>query len=118
MAKLNDIFPAIKDPTTGKSVKCCARGCKRVARHMHHMEYRCNGGSDDQSNLKPLCDKCHRAHHSAQGDFKNWGKLGGKKTAEKLVSMPNLVQFRGPEGAARWEAYLERRAAQQMGMVQ
>lgn len=117
MANLNEIFPALKD-SNGKSIKCSCRGCKRVARHMHHMTPRCQGGSDDSTNMVALCDKCHRAHHSAQGDFKNWGKLGGQKTAAKMVSMPNLVQFRGPEGAARWQAYLERKTQAQMSMVQ
>lgn len=117
MFNLNAIFPILKDGN-GKSIACACKGCKRMARHIHHSTPRCQFGTDDPANLVHLCQVCHVAHHSAAGDFKNWGKLGGQKTADKLVSIPNLKQFQGEAGAARWLAYLERKAQAQMDMVQ
>jgi hypothetical protein len=41
----------------------CARMTLRC--HVHHKQYRSNGGSDDASNLEPLCPGCHlRLEHS------------------------------------------------------
>lgn len=101
----------------GKPIRCSNACCNNLANHVHHSQYRSEGGSDDLSNLVCLCEKCHRQLHSAAGDFINWGKQGGLKTAAKQVSIPNLKQFQGPEGAARYAAYLEKRANQQMGVT-
>lgn len=117
MFNLNEIFPPIKNEFTGKSVQCSCPGCRRVARHIHHIIPQCEGGTDDWWNLRYMCAKCHAAHHSAQGDFARWGKIGGKLTAEKMVSIPNLKQFKGEAGRARWEAYCQRRVNQQMGIA-
>lgn len=111
---LQKLFPILKD-ANGKSIPCVC-GCRRMARHIHHMTPRCRGGSDDPSNLQFLCQKCHVAHHSAQGDFSQWGKMGGSITAQTMKSIPNLKQFKGEAGAARWAAYCERKASLQMGV--
>ena len=95
----------------------CSCGCGRIARHVHHTIYRCNGGDNHPRNLECLCDKCHRALHSQRGDFSRWGKIGGQITASKMVSIPNLRQFQGEAGKARWEAYCAKRAAAQMGVA-
>lgn len=110
---LQKIFPVLKD-AGGKSIPCQC-GCRRVARHIHHIKPRCEGGSDDPNNLLFLCQKCHVAHHSKHGHFAQWGKMGGQITAQKLVSIPNLKQFQGEAGKLRWEVYCSRKAAQQMG---
>jgi hypothetical protein len=39
--------------------RCQVPGCSRPAAHLHHLEYRSQGGSDDESNLLCLC----AAHH-------------------------------------------------------
>ena len=113
--KLNELYPILKNEN-GESVPCSNPGCRRKARHQHHLEYRCDGGNDSPDNLIHLCDKCHRQIHMDAGDFRKWGKLGGQITAQKGVSIPNLVQFQGTEGAARWAAYCQRKAMQQMGV--
>lgn len=112
---LQKLFPILKD-VQGKSIPCQC-GCRRMARHIHHIKPRCEGGSDDPNNLLFLCQKCHVRHHSKQGDFARWGKQGGEITAERKVSMPNLKQFQGPKGRACWEAYCAKQAAQQMGLA-
>jgi len=116
MATLQQIYPHLKNELTGKSIQCCARGCRRVARHIHHNVPRCEGGTDDTLNLSYLCQRCHVAHHSSQGDFSLRGSIGGQITAEKMVSIPNLKQFQGAAGHARWMQYCERKANAQMGV--
>jgi len=39
--------------------RCQVPGCSRPAAHLHHIEYRAHGGSNDESNLLCLC----AAHH-------------------------------------------------------
>jgi hypothetical protein len=39
--------------------RCTAPGCSRTAVHVHHVEFRSRGGSDDLANLTSLC----AAHH-------------------------------------------------------
>lgn len=112
----NEMFPILKDEQ-GNSIKCACKGCRRMARHIHHKTPRCQGGTNEAENLVALCDKCHKALHSAAGDFSRWGRIGGTITAQRGVSIPNLVQFRGEAGAARYAAWLERRAMQQMGVA-
>ena len=34
---------------------------------VHHISYRCNGGSDDLANLVTLCDLCHAVTHDHMG---------------------------------------------------
>lgn len=114
---MKSTYPVIKDPETNKSVKCSCPGCKRVARHIHHNVPRCQGGTDDAFNLVYMCQKCHVAHHSAQGDFARWGKQGGTTTAQTRAGFRNLVQFRGVEGAKRYAAWVERQADVQMGLA-
>lgn len=111
---LQKIFPVLKDEHGMKMY--CACGCGRRARHIHHVIPRSQGGTDDRKNLVALCQKCHVAHHSAQGHFAQWGKQGGKLTAQKGVSIPNLKQFQGEAGRARWEAYCAKKANIQMGV--
>jgi len=39
--------------------RCTNPGCSRPAAHVHHVEFRAHGGSDDPSNLISVC----AAHH-------------------------------------------------------
>jgi hypothetical protein len=45
--------------------------------NQHHVIYRSQGGTE----TKPAHAECHRHHHSSQGDFKSWGRIGGQITA-------------------------------------
>lgn len=114
MNKLNKIFPVLRDEHGMKM--WCACGCGRRARHIHHIKPQSEGGLDTPENRMAVCDQCHRAHHSAQGDFSRWGKMGGHTTAQTKKSIPNLKQFRGEAGKARWEAYCRKQAQAQMGV--
>jgi hypothetical protein len=37
----------------------------------HHPIYKSEGGTD----VAPTHKRCHRQHHSSQGDFVTWGKM-------------------------------------------
>ena len=115
MKTLQQIYPPLKD-TNGNSIMCQC-GCRRVARHIHHMNPRCQGGTDHPNNLLALCQKCHVAHHSKQGDFARWGSFGGQITAQTMKSIPNLKQFQGEAGRVRWERFCQQRANAQMGLA-
>jgi len=111
--KTRDQF--LKDAQTGATIKCshCHR---RNAIHIHHIKPVCEGGTDDPSNLMMLCQKCHVAHHSQNGDFKIWGQLGGVKTAQSMKSFRNLPQFRGEEGMIRFQKFIEKKINAEMGV--
>jgi hypothetical protein len=78
-----------------QKVKCQSRACRRLARHTHHIQPRCEGGPDTPDNLMHLCTRCHVAHHSAAGDFRLWGAIGGTITQTiHRTYLQNLKQFR------------------------
>ena len=52
----------------------------------HHPIYRSRGGTE----TAPTHKACHRQHHSAQGDFAAWGRIGGQLTALTRVWSVNL----------------------------
>lgn len=37
--------------------------CGRPAVNLHHVIHRSHGGTDDPSNLVPMCFNCHSGHH-------------------------------------------------------
>jgi hypothetical protein len=45
--------------------------------NMHHPVYKSRGGT----HVEPSHKACHVAHHSDQGDFKTWGRIGGELSA-------------------------------------
>ena len=45
--------------------------------NLRHPVYRSRGGT----HVEPSHRACHVAHHSDQGDFKSWGRIGGQITA-------------------------------------
>lgn len=86
--------------------------CGRKAETAHHKTYRCNGGTDEKSNLEPKCFHCHHKEHAQNGDWERWGRQGGKQTARNPWNLRNLKQFRDwPE--PRFEEWCRRR----MGLV-
>jgi hypothetical protein len=52
---------------------CQVPGCSRPAAHVHHIEFRSAGGSDDPSNLVSLC-----AAHHLRGVHMGRLRVGGK----------------------------------------
>ncbi len=59
---------------------------------MHHEPPRSLGGGD----LVPLCFLCHVVRHRLKGDWVEWGRKGGKRTASNSSNWKkNLKQFRG-----------------------
>lgn len=38
--------------------------CSMPAVNLHHVIYKSQGGTDDPSNLIPLCYACHYSHHT------------------------------------------------------
>jgi hypothetical protein len=52
----------------------------------HHPIYKSRGGTQ----IAPTHKACHRKHHSKQGDFAAWGRIGGSLTALTRVWSINL----------------------------
>jgi len=42
--------------------QCC--GKKNCRLEVHHIKFRCNGGTDDEKNLITLCEDCHKGVHA------------------------------------------------------
>lgn len=56
----------------------------------HHPIYKSRGGTT----TAPTHKECHRQFHSRQGDFKEWGRIGGNLTALTRRWAFNLVNVR------------------------
>lgn len=72
----------------------CPR-CGKFARalEIHHDPPRCAGGTDEDT--VQLCFKCYKIVHSIRGDWAEWGRRGGKRTAANPENWQrNLKQFR------------------------
>lgn len=79
----------------GYKCQCCNRGIKEGAiLHVHHIQYRSQGGTNRMSNLITLCEKCHTPANHKPG-----GKLYGWK--------PKVASFKGATymTAVRWQLY-------------
>lgn len=65
---------------------------KKGTLHVHHIVYRSNGGSDEESNLITLCKDCHTKLH--KGELTNFeSKLAGKKkTNLRYASQMSVVR--------------------------
>lgn len=70
--------------------QCCKT--KKGTLQVHHIIYRSNGGSDEESNLITLCENCHTKLH--KGELNNFeSKLTGKKkTNLKYASQMSVVR--------------------------
>lgn len=80
-----------------KPVRCEFAGCTHNAVHIHHETYVSDGGTNEVSNLKPMCARHHIQLHSVRGDFRVWGSKGGKATAASGKSLKNLKQNQNKE---------------------
>ena len=38
--------------------------CQKIAVNLHHIQYKSQGGSDEYTNLAPLCFDHHDGHHT------------------------------------------------------
>jgi hypothetical protein len=45
--------------------------------NLHHPVYRSQGGKA----VEPARERCHVVHHSDQGDFSSWGRIGDQISA-------------------------------------
>lgn len=69
--------------------------CGKPAYAAHHRRYRSRGGSDEPSNLEPVCFHCHMRKHAQNGDWARWGQRGGQETAKDPMNwFYNLRPFR------------------------
>lgn len=68
----------------------CRKPIHRNSRvEYHHPVYKSQGGTATE----PTHKACHRRHHSEQGDFKAWGRIGGLTSAQTCawsITLPNL----------------------------
>lgn len=78
-------------------VKCAFAGCKHNAVHIHHETYVSEGGTNEVTNLSPMCARHHIQLHSVRGDFAKWGAKGGKATAASGKSLKNLKQYQNKQ---------------------
>ena len=51
----------------GLCITCLAQGRVEPARHVDHIVPKCDGGTDDESNLQSLCTSCHRQKTAREG---------------------------------------------------
>ena len=107
----------LTDADTGAIIKCSHAGCGCPAVHIHHLQMVCEGGTDAPKNLLMLCEACHVKLHSERGDFAQWGKSGGQKTARSMKSFKNLPQFRGEAGAKRFEVFCSKKFGSEVGAL-
>ncbi len=82
----------------------CGRGILDEDLHLHHPVYRSEGGTE----VVAAHRSCHINHHSNAGDFRRWGREGGRKAAATLAWIYNL---RFGNGAPNPQARLERMEA-------
>ena len=71
--------------------RCCKT--KKGTLHVHHIIYRSNGGSDEESNLITLCENCHKKlHRDELKDFES--KLHGtRKGTLKYATQMNSIRI-------------------------
>lgn len=65
---------------------------------VHHIVYKCNGGSNEESNLITLCHTCHQDVHKGVIDLKSKGKIKGiLKYATQMNSIRIQLLKKYPE---------------------
>lgn len=68
--------------------QCCKGKHKDGKLEVHHIVFRSQGGSDEESNLITLCHTCHKDLHSGKIHFKLNGKIKGSlKYATQMNSI-------------------------------
>lgn len=68
-------------------IKCVMCGWDKTTLDIHHILPKKEGGTDDNSNLIPLCPNCHRMAH------------------EKLYDKEDLIKFNLKEIFSNWKEY-------------
>ena len=72
----------------GYTCQHCKGKKKDSKLEVHHITYRCNGGSDEEDNLITLCHTCHKSVHSGKVKLKLIGKRKGQlKHATQMNSI-------------------------------
>ena len=72
--------------------QCCKGKHKDSKLEVHHIIFRSQGGSDEQSNLITLCHTCHKNLHSGKVNLKLKGKMKGNlKYATQMNSIRNQL---------------------------
>jgi 5-methylcytosine-specific restriction endonuclease McrA len=71
--------------------KHCKGKSKDNRLEVHHIIFRCNGGSDESNNLIVLCKTCHDNLHSDKITLKKSGKLKG---VLKHTTQMNIIRHR------------------------
>lgn len=63
---------------------------KNTSLNVHHIVFRSNGGSDDESNLITLCSDCHHKLHQGKIKLKKSISQGKKKALKDATQMNHL----------------------------
>lgn len=74
----------------GYTCQCCKGKHKDSKLEVHHIVFRSNGGSDDESNLITLCHTCHRALHD--GKLKKFNPQGAVKGNLLHATQMNIIR--------------------------
>lgn len=61
--------PKVRSSVIDRDNGCC-RVCAGPGGHVHHVDYRSEGGSDSETNLVLLCHECHALVHSSKVTWK------------------------------------------------
>lgn len=73
----------------GYTCQHCRGKHKDSKLEVHHIIYRSNGGSDEESNLITLCHTCHKELHEGKIKLKLTGKMKGKL---KYATQMNIIR--------------------------
>ena len=91
----------------------CTMLCKKCGSadrvEVHHIQPKCNGGTDDPTNLTKLCRGCHLAEHRENGHLHCWAVKGGK------ARIRNLVGQLGHRGFLDYQREIGRKGARKGG---
>ena len=78
--------------------QCCHGKHKDSRLEVHHIIFRSNGGSDEESNLITLCHTCHKDLHAGKLSLKKKGKKQGRlKHATQMNVIRTQLLKRYPE---------------------
>lgn len=66
---------------------CICRQFLPLYIQVHHIKERCNGGTDDISNLIPVCIQCHSAIHTKTNMTRAFSEMELKKSRDSVYQM-------------------------------
>jgi hypothetical protein len=98
--------------------KCQNSKCKdkHPRLNVHHVIYKSNGGSDDESNLITLCENCHKKVHNNTLTLKLKGKKKGNlKHATQMNSIRIQLLKRFPEAKETF-GFITKECRQMIGL--